>query len=122
MAQKASQYAGTWEASFQGKTFLTLTPVANGDKLTGSVVHDNINVDGEGNLITVKGQDATEHVTMVRKTDRGLDIFARDDEASDSGHYHLDLTGNDEGKLTLIVNDLSAAPKIKPWTVKRKKS
>jgi hypothetical protein len=119
MAQDLKQYAGTWEATFQGKTFLTLTLIASGDKLTATVVHDNINVDGDGNLTGIEGRNAHEHTTLVRKTDKGLDIFARDDEASESGHYHLDLTSDNEGQLRLLFND-PAAPKIKPWTVKRK--
>ena len=118
--QDMKPYAGTWEASFKGKTFLTLTLASEGNKLTGNVIHDNFNVDQDGNLTEIEPRDAHEKVTIVRPAGKGIDLYTHDDtEPSESGHYHLELTNDNEGQLTLVILE-PGGPAVKPWTVNRK--
>lgn len=120
LAQDLNQYAGTWQASFQGKPFVTLNLMSIGGKLTGTVVHDNFNVDSDGNVTGIVPRDAHEKVTLVRQVGDGVDIYTHDDtEPNEAGHYHLELTNADEGQLKLVVIG-PTAPKINAWVVKRK--
>jgi len=118
--QNLKPYAGTWEASFNAKTFFTLTLVPSGSKLTGTVVHDNFNVDQDGNLTEIVPRDAHEKVTIVRPEGKGIDVYVHDDtDPAATGHYHLELTSENEGTLSLVVMG-PGTPKIKPWVVTRK--
>jgi hypothetical protein len=120
MAQDLKQYAGTWETSFQGKPFFTLNLVANGEKLTGTVVHDNFNLDQQGNISEIEPRDAHERVTIVRPVAKGIDIYVHDDsDPTETGHYHLELTSDHEGKLSLVLLE-PGSPAIKPRTLKKK--
>ena len=51
-----------------------MTLVANREKLTGSMVRDNFNVDQAGNLAEIEPRDAHEKITLVRPNGNGMDI------------------------------------------------
>ncbi|HVZ18375.1 MAG TPA: hypothetical protein VG897_14740 [Terriglobales bacterium] len=121
MAQEASQFAGTWEASFQGKTFFTLSLVADGDKLSGLIVHDNFNLDQQGNISEIEPRDAHERVMVAHLNGKTLDIRTHDDDASESGHYQFTLVSENQGELKLVFSEPPPFA-IKPWTLKRRKS
>src|SRR5581483_2096453 len=118
-AQDIKKYEGTWQASFQGKPFFTMNLAETNGKLTGTVVHDNVKLDDQGNLTGVAARDAHEKVTMIRANDNGLDIYVHDDtEPTASGHYRFEVTGQDEGTVKLVFIDPTGT-KVKPWTVKK---
>lgn len=118
-AQDIQKYEGTWQASFQGKPFFTLNLAETNGQLTGTVVHNNIKLDNQGNLTGVDARDAHEKVTMIRAKDNGLDIYVHDDtEPNESGHYRFEVTGQNEGTVSLVTIDPTGM-KVKPWTVKK---
>ncbi len=118
-AQDIKKFEGTWQASFEGKPFFTLNLAETSGELTGTVVHDNIKLDDQGNLTGIEPTDAHEKVTLVRAKDNGLDIYVHDDtEPSASGHYRFEVTGQKEGTVKLVFIDPTGT-KVKPWTVKK---
>jgi len=118
-AQDIQKYEGKWQASFQGKPFFTLNLGETNGKLTGTVIHDNIKLDDQGNLTGVDQRDAQEKVTLIRAKDNGLDIYVHDDtEPTATGHYRFEVTGQDAGTVKLVFIDPTGM-QVKPWTVKK---
>lgn len=116
-AQEVSKYEGRWQAYFEGKPFFALNLMEANGKLTGTVVHDNVKLDGQGNLTGIDPADIHEKVTLIRATDNGLDIYVHDDaEPAASGHYRFEVTGQDKGTVRLVFVDPTGLT-VKPWTV-----
>lgn len=117
--QDSKKYEGSWQASFQGKPFFTMNLAETNGNLTGTVVHDNVKLDDQGNLTGIEARDAHEKVTKIQADGSGLDIYVHDDrEPTASGHYRFEVTGQDEGTVKLVFIDPTGT-KVKPWTVKK---
>jgi LssY C-terminus len=111
-------FVGTWQAQFQGKTFLVIT-LANPDgKLSGTISHTTIQLDKNGELTSAEQKDGQDRISDSAVTGNVLRFTSRDQGSEDTTSFELTLTGGDHAQLRLLkAPPDSAAPK--PWSLER---
>ncbi len=65
-SHKLSDYAGAWQAKFQGTTFMTINLVEKNGHLTGSTSFGDIQADPSGAIKTVEAPAAESEWPIVR--------------------------------------------------------
>src|SRR5690242_13027730 len=63
---KLSDYAGTWQANFEGTQFMTIKLVEKDGHMTGSVSMGDINVDINGDVIRAEATDNESPIVSSR--------------------------------------------------------
>jgi hypothetical protein len=79
-SHKLSDYAGTWQAKFQGTTFMTINLVEKNGHLTGSTSFGDIQADPSGAIKTVEAPAAEFEWPIVSSRllpSRGLEVTSR---------------------------------------------
>jgi hypothetical protein len=79
-SHKLSDYAGTWQAKFQGTTFMTINLVEKNGHLTGSTSFGDIQADPSGAIKTVEAPAAESEWPIVSSRllpSRGLEVTSR---------------------------------------------
>jgi hypothetical protein len=79
-AHKLSDYSGTWQAKFQGTTFMTLNLVETNGHLTGSASFGEIQADPSGAIKAVDAPAGDSEYRIVSSRlhpTRGLEITTR---------------------------------------------
>lgn len=111
-------FAGTWQAQFQGKTFITIKLTKLDGKLSGTISHTTIQLDKTGELTSAEQQDGEDPIVDTGLNGSSLKITAKEQAAQDANQYEMKLTGADEAELQpLGVPSDSVAPK--PWKLTR---
>jgi hypothetical protein len=114
----ARSFLGKWEASFQGKVFLTLILSGDGNKLKGTMSGGNVEVNDAGELTKAEATDALNTVTDARVNGKRLRISTKNEDGSeDSIDAEIVLLGADTAELRLIVP--ADVPRPKPWKLTR---
>jgi hypothetical protein len=79
---RLSDYAGTWQAKFQGTTFITINLVEKNGRLTGSASFGDIQADPSGAIKVVDAPAADSEWPIVRSRllpSRGLEVTSHGD-------------------------------------------
>ena len=111
-------FVGTWQAQFQGKTFVTIKLEDQNGKLAGSISHSQIQLDNQGELTSAEAQDGEDAFTEVKTSDKVLHLTSKGANGQDTTQYEMELTGTDEATLK-FVGLPSGATAPKPWTLHR---
>ena len=116
-APQLSSFAGTFKAEFRKQTWLVLTLIADGDKLSGTLTHSaQLSADDEGDITSVSDDMSSESIVNTELHSDSLRITARDEDGNED-HYALTLTGADTAELRSLVGDEDSGPK--PFKLKR---
>src|ERR1041384_7007368 len=65
-------FSGTWQAQFQGKTFVTIKMEDQNGKLSSTISHSQIQLDNQGELTSVLPQDGEDSFTEIKVSDKTL--------------------------------------------------
>jgi hypothetical protein len=111
-------FSGTWQAQFQGKTFVTIKLEDQSGKLTGTISHSQIQLDNQGELASAQPQDGEDSFTEIKVTDKVLHLTSKSATGQDATQYEMELNGADQAELR-CVGLPSGATAPKPWTLHR---
>ena len=118
-SSNAKQFVGTWQASFNGSRFLTVTFAVADSKVTGSAGHANIEVNQAGELTKAEARDGQDPITDAQVKGNLLRFTTKSTDGSeDSLQAELRLIGPDRGEIRLIGLPPDV-PAPKPWEVSR---
>ena len=117
-------FVGTWQAKFQGKTFLTIKLEKQDGKLTGTTSHTDIHVNTDGELTSAEEQAGSDPILEAKLTSGMLRIMTKEQDSQETIECDMRLTGADQAQLQLVIPpDVSATvPTPKPWKLERAKS
>jgi hypothetical protein len=114
----ADSFVGTWQAQFQGKTFVTITLRKQDVKLSGSVSHSSIQLDTNGELTSAAQQDGEDPILDSSVNGNTLRITTQAAGSQDTNQYEIKLTGADSAEMQkLSVPSGQTAPKT--WKLTR---
>lgn len=112
---QCANFAGVWEAKFNGTIFLTIRLTA-GEKISGSISIGSIGVDYEGNLLAAEAAPPEIESPILHALFEGQTLkFEIDDDGEIA---NLEITLTEDGKAVMKFPDL--AQKIKPIVLERK--
>jgi len=115
----AKQFVGTWQASFNGRPFLTLTFAIADNKFTGTASHVDIEVNPAGELTKAESQPGENPITDAQVKGNVLRFTIKNsDWSEDSPQSELRLNGPDKGEIRMI-GIPEDVPAPKPWQVTR---
>ena len=118
-SSNAKQFVGTWQASFKGSPFLTVTFIVADDKVTGSASHADIDVNQAGELTKAEAKDGEDPIIDAQVKGNVLRFTTKSTDGSeDSLQAELRLVGPDKGDIRLI-GIPADVPAPKPWEVSR---
>lgn len=118
-SSNAKQFVGTWQASFNGSPFLTVTFAVADNKVTGSASHANIEVNQAGELTKAEAKDGEDPITDAQVKGNVLRFTTKSTDGSgDSLQAELRLIGPRQGGIRLIGLPPDV-PAPKPWEVSR---
>jgi hypothetical protein len=109
-------YAGTWQAQFQGKTFLTINLAKQQSGLGGTVSHTNIELNNSGELTSAAAKDGEDPITDAKVGGDVLRLTSQDQQTQQATQFEMKLTGADSAELQVIG---TSAPQAKPWKLQR---
>ena len=110
-------FAGTWQAQFQGKTFLTIKLTNQDGRLTGTVSHANVQLGQNGELTSAE-PGAGEDSVVDSKLDGGtLVLTGKDEQSQATTQYRITLTGSDQAEVQPLAKIAGTTPK--PWKLER---
>lgn len=119
---KLSDYAGTWQSSFQGKPFMTIKLLEKDGKLTGTVSHGNIEADPNGDVKKAEAEPGESEIVDSRLLALGdLELKTRDSD-SDEMTIVFKLADEKTGSIRFVVPEGEGVPKIKPLKVQKVES
>lgn len=116
-----AEYAGEWAATFNGKVWLQLRLVLQGEQMSGSLLHSrNIDLNDNGELKSVSEEQATESVINAEVNPDGLLLTIQDADTQENDRYLMRLItpAKDTAELKMIAMQLPPGmAKPKPWRV-----
>lgn len=121
-AANAKDFLGKWQASFQGKVFMTLLVSGDAHRLSGTVSSANIEVNKDGELTKAEVGDGADTITSAAVNGKRLRITAKSEDGSeDSMDWEMVLLGPNEAELHITVPP-DVPPDVtrpKPWRMTR---
>ena len=97
----AESFVGTWQAEFQGKTFVVVKLRMQDRKLTGTVSPFTIELDQAGNLTKAeRGDHGGWDVVETKLEGDGLALTCKDRETGDIDRFQMRLIGGNEVLLS----------------------
>jgi hypothetical protein len=118
-SSNAKQFVGTWQASFNGSPFLTVTFTVADNKVTGSASHANIDLNQAGELTKAEAKDGEDPITDAQVKGNVLRFTTKSTDGSeDSLQAELRLNGPDKGEIRMIGTPPDV-PAPKSWEVSR---
>jgi len=116
-ASNAKPFVGTWQASFKGSPFLTVTFSVADDKVSGSFSHADIEVNQSGELTKAEAKDGEDPIVNAQVKGNVLRFTTKSaDGSEDSLQAELKLVGPAKGEIRLI-GIPADVPAPKPWEV-----
>ena len=116
LTAEESKFAGTWEATSGGKTFLILKLQA-GAKISGTMNAGSITMDEKGELLDAGPvEDRESPIFFARAEGDKLEFDFQDDD-NEVMHFELKLTSGDKAELRIVDEHY---PKIKAFPLKKK--
>jgi LssY C-terminus len=110
-------FAGTWQAQFQGKTFLTIKLASQDGKLTGTVSHTNVQLDQNGDLTSAEPGTGEDSVVDTKLDGNTLLLTGKDQQSQATTQFQITLTGADQAEVQQLGKISGATPK--PWKLER---
>jgi hypothetical protein len=110
-------FAGTWQAQFQGKTFLTIKLAKQDGKLTGTISHINVQLDQNGNLTSAAPAEGEDPVVDTKLDGNTLLLTGKDQQSQAATQFQIKLAGADEAEVQQLGKISATAPK--PWKLQR---
>jgi hypothetical protein len=108
------QFAGSWQAEFQGKPFVTVKLQEQEGKLTGTISHVQIQLDASGELSSAEPQAGEDTLSETKVSGKVADFSSSDANGQNVVHYEIELTAADQAELRFVdVPSGTQAPK--PW-------
>ena len=118
-SSNAKQFVGTWQASFNGSPFLTVTFTVADNKVTGSASHANIDLNQAGELTKAEAKDGADPIINAQVKGNVLRFTTKSSDGSeDSLQAELRLIEPDKGEVRMI-GIPPDVPSPKPWQVTR---
>lgn len=111
-------FIGTWQAQFQGKTFVTIKLQEQDGKLSGTISHSKIQLDNQGELTSAEAQDGEDSFTELKAEGKVLRLISKSADGQNATQYEIELNGADQAKLS-FVSLPSGITAPKPWTLQR---
>ena len=97
----AESFLGTWQAEFQGKTFVVVELRREGDKLTGTMSPFTIELNQAGELTKAeRGHHGGWDVIEAGLEGNGLALKCKDRETGDVDGFQMKLIGEEEALLS----------------------
>ena len=97
---KLSDYAGTWQANFEGTQFMTIKLVEKDGHMTGSVSCGDINVDLNGDVIRAEAPESESPIVSSRLLPfGGLELTSRGEDPGDTITVALKLIDAKTGSV-----------------------
>ena len=114
------QFAGTWEARYQGTMFFTLHIKLTNGSLSGTCVHNDRLGWVDGELIPTGSAFSTEKILQASSSGKKLLIKIGNENSTDGVPVEFTLTapGQAEGRIT-APSDSGTPPQKKPWLFQR---
>jgi len=124
--EDAARFAGTWEAKFQGQTFVTVTLRSKEGKVSGNVSRLSLEIDASGNLTAASALEGKDEIAETTPQGNVLHLATKakgkvdtaSGESDESIQYHMTLTAGNEAELQIA----GAPPGMsapKPWKLER---
>ena len=118
-SSNAKQFVGTWQGSFNGKPFLTVTFNVAGNKVSGSMSHADIDVNKAGELTKAEVRDGQDTITEAQVKGNVLRFTTKSTDGSeDSMQAELKLIAPGKGEVRMVGLPPDV-PAPKPWAVSR---
>jgi hypothetical protein len=116
-----ADYAGTWTGSFEGKTWITVKLVLQGERLSGFIQHaHDLQVNDQGELKSVSDEQSTKVVQDAQVNPNGLLLTTKDPDTQETFHFTMRLTGDPTAEIKMSAMTMPPGmPKIKPWKLTR---
>lgn len=114
------QFAGTWEAKYQGTTFFVLRLKLTNGSLGGTCVHSARLALVNGELIPDGNESSTDKILETSASGKKLRIKIGDGTSADVIPLEFTLTATGQGEAKVIGESSSGAPpQKKPWHFQR---
>ena len=112
------KFAGTWQAQFQGKPFLTIRLQEQAGTFSGTVSHAQIQTDASGALTSAEIRDGEDSIIEAQAAGDVLHLTSKDASSGETTQYELRLTGAQQAELRFVgIPSSITAPK--PWKLER---
>jgi hypothetical protein len=125
-ASPLAEYAGDWTSTLDGKVWLRLQLVLQGDKLTGTMDHaKNLNIDDSGELKSVSEEQSNQTVTDAVVNPDGLVLTLKEADTQESDRFLMRLVLPSKQVANLRVIGLDLPPgmaKPKAWRLAKSDS
>ena len=112
-----ADYAGTWTASFEGKTWLTVRLALQGDRLSGFIQHPrNLQFNDQGELKSISDEQSTENVQDAQVNPDGLLLTTKEPDTQETNRFTMKLAGETTAEIKMSAMKMPPGmPKVKPW-------
>jgi len=114
------QFAGTWQARFDGKIFQTITLEMHEGQLTGTASGVHIELSKTGELTQAEATGANDQIAEARLTGKTLLFTIKEKNSADTVQFEMTLTGTDQAEIRLVAPPEAGSPK--PWKAQRTKA
>lgn len=110
-------FLGTWQATFAGHSFMTLTLSAAGDKLTGTMSPCRIALDANGKLTSAErgSEGGGWHIIDARLDGSKLSVKAKEDASADVDEFEMSLTSPNTAEFKPVGGPMA----VEPWPMTR---
>jgi bla regulator protein blaR1 len=114
------QFAGTWEAKYQGTTFFTLHLKLTNASLGGTCVHNDRLAWVDGELIPTGSEFSTEKILEASSSGKKLLMKIGNENSTDGFPLEFTLTAPGQAEAKIIApSDSGTPPQKKPWHLQR---
>jgi hypothetical protein len=118
-AHKLADYAGTWQASFQGKPFMTIKLHDEKGQLTGTVSSGDLEVNADGQITSAKVREGESPILTSRILANGsLQIVSQDPDGTGTTTFVITLLDKNSASLRFEIPP-DAGVRIKPVPLKK---
>ena len=107
------RFGGTWTMNLGERTFLVLSLVENGDKVTGTLIRPtHFQIDGTGlRFSQISAEEAKESISAASIKENHLQFTTvNPSDPNDTSDYELTLTGKDAASLKIVDAPFDAWP------------
>ncbi len=111
------QFAGTWQAKFDGKVFQTITLELHDGKMTGTASGVHIELGKGGELTAAEATGTSDPIAEARLAGNALLLTVKEKNSEDTIEFEMTLTGPSEGEIRLVAPADAGSPK--PWRSER---
>ena len=118
-AHNIADYAGTWQASFAGKPFMTIKLHDDKGQLAGTVSSGDLEVNANGEITGAKVREGESQILSSKIMANGsLQIVSRDADGTDTTTFVITLLDKNSASLRFEIPP-DAGVRIKPVPLKK---